>query len=246
MQLIRPDWPAPPQVRACSTTRAGGLSEGPFHSLNLGDHVGDDPERVALNRARLRDRLDLPAEPLWLRQVHGCEVARASEAVAGCAADAAVARGPGQVCAVMTADCLPVLLCELGGRAVAAVHAGWRGLAAGVVEEAVAALGTGPDQVLAWLGPAIGPDAFEVGPEVRDRFLVSDRGASVAFRPASGDRWLADLYTLARRRLEAVGVRAVFGGGYCTYSQPDRFFSYRRDGSTGRMASLIWLDPATR
>jgi hypothetical protein len=205
--------------------------------------VGDDPGRVALNRARVREQLDLPAEPLWLRQVHGCEVAQASEGPAGCTADAAVARGPGQVCAVMTADCLPVLLCDRRGRAVAAVHAGWRGLAAGVVEEAVAALGTGPDQVLAWLGPAIGPDAFEVGPEVRDRFLASDREAAKAFRPGAGDRWLADLYTLARRRLDAVGVQAVYGGGFCTYSEADRFFSYRRDGSTGRMASLIWLAP---
>jgi len=230
-------------VLAYSTTRTGGLSEGPFASLNLGDHVGDDPECVARNRARVRDRLGLSAEPLWLRQVHGCEVAQVSEAAAGCAADAAVARGAGQVCAVMTADCLPVLLCDRGGRAVAAVHAGWRGLAAGVLEAAVAALGSSPDRVLAWLGPAIGPDAFEVGPAVRDQFLAVDPGADEGFRAGAGDRWFADLYALARRRLEGVGVAAVFGGGYCTYSDADRFFSYRRDGITGRMASLIWLAP---
>lgn len=241
MDLICPDWPAPPGVRAASTTRLGGLSQGPFASLNLGDHVGDDPEHVAHNRALVRTRLELPAEPLWLRQVHGCEVARADLAPAGCPADAAVAHGPGRVCAVMTADCLPVLLCDREGRAVAAVHAGWRGLVAGVLEGAVAALGVAPDQVLAWLGPAIGPDSFAVGPEVRDQLTASDPGAREAFRPDAGNRWLADIYTLARRRLARVGVTAVFGGGDCTYSDSGRFFSYRRDGVTGRMASLIWL-----
>lgn len=244
MDLIRPDWPAPPRVLAWSTTRNGGVSAGPFASLNLGDHVGDDPERVALNRARVRDRLGLPADPLWLCQAHGCEVARAGVAAAGCIADAAVAQAPGQVCAVMTADCLPILLCERMGRVVAAVHAGWRGLAAGVVEQTVAVLGVDPGQVLAWLGPAIGPDVFEVGPEVREQLLDADPGARQSFRAGAEDhRWLADLYALARRRLEGVGVTAVFGGGYCTYSDPERFFSYRRDGMTGRMASLIWLAP---
>lgn len=241
MGLIWPDWPVPPGVRAGSTTRLGGLSRGPFASLNLGDHVGDDPALVARNRARVREWLDLPVEPLWLRQVHGCEVARGDLASGDCAADASVAHGPGRVCAVMTADCLPVLLCDRGGRAVAAAHAGWRGLAAGVLERAVAALNLDPGQVIAWLGPAIGPDAFEVGPEVRAELLATDPGAGVAFSPAAGGRWSTDLYTLARRRLERVGVEAIFGGGLCTYSDPRRFFSYRRDGLTGRMASLIWL-----
>ena len=243
MELIRPDWPAPAWVQACCTTRSGGVSGGAFASLNLGDHVGDDPNCVARNRARLRDRLGLPAEPLWLRQVHGCEVAESDVAPSGCVADASVARSPGQVCAVMTADCLPLLLCDGSGQAVAAVHAGWRGLAAGVMERAVGALGVDPGQILAWLGPAIGPDAFEVGGEVRDQFLAVDPGAGQAFRAGAAGRWLADLYTLARRRLEQVGVREVFGGGYCTYSDPGRFFSYRRDGVTGRMAGLIWLAP---
>lgn len=243
MDLIRPDWPAPARVRAWSTTRSGGESAGPFASLNLGDHVGDDPDSVARNRVRVLDRLGLPAEPLWLRQVHGCEVAEAGADPRGCTADAAVARAPGQVCAVLTADCLPLLLCDRAGLSVAAVHAGWRGLAAGVVEQAVGALGADPGQVLAWLGPAIGPDAFEVGVEVRDLFLAADPGASEAFRPGAGGRWLADLGVLAVRRLGRIGVRAVSGGGLCTYSDPRRFFSYRRDGVTGRMASLIWLSP---
>lgn len=243
MELIRPDWPAPARVQACCTTRSGGVSGGPFASLNLGDHVGDDPNCVARNRARLRDRLGLPAEPLWLRQLHGCEVAESDVAPSGCVADASVARSPGQVCAVMTADCLPLLLCDRNGQAVAAVHAGWRGLAAGVMERAVGALGVDPGQILAWLGPAIGPDAFEVGGEVRDQFLAADPGAGQAFRAGVAGRWLANLYTLARRHLEQVGVREVYGGGYCTYSDPGRFFSYRRDGVTGRMAGLIWLAP---
>jgi YfiH family protein len=168
-------------------------------------------------------------------------VADSAVALFGCAADASVARSPGQVCAVMTADCLPLLLCDASGQAVAAVHAGWRGLVAGVVEQTVGVLGGDPGQILAWLGPAIGPDAFEVGGEVRDQFLAADPGAGAAFRAGVAGRWLADLYTLARGRLENVGVREVFGGGYCTYSDPGRFFSYRRAGVTGRMAGLIWL-----
>jgi len=244
MDLIVPEWPAPPWVRACCTTRAGGVSRGPFASLNLGDHVGDDPEDVARNRAILSHRLALPAEPLWLTQVHGCGLAEAGSAIAGCTADAAVARAPGQVCSVMTADCLPLLLCDQDGRTAAAVHAGWRGLAAGVVERAVQGLGVEPDHVLAWLGPAIGPDAFEVGPEVRETFVCADPDAQSAFRPRGETHWLADLFALARRRLARAGVTRVYGGGHCTYSDSQRFFSFRRDGVTGRMASLIWLDPS--
>lgn len=245
MDWIEPDWPAPPAVRAVCTTRAGGVSRRPYASLNLGDHVGDDPAAVAHNRRLLRERLELPAEPRWLRQVHGCAVAGVESPEPECEADAAVAFGPGAVCAVLTADCLPVLLCDRSGTRVAAVHAGWRGLAEGVIEAALTRLDTPPERLLAWLGPAIGPDAFEVGGEVRERFLATGGPrAADAFRPAPGSKWLADLYRLARLRLAAAGVTAVFGGGLCTFSEPARFFSYRRDGVTGRMASLIWLTQA--
>ncbi len=194
MDLIRPDWPAPPWVRAYCTTRDGGVSSGAYASLNLGDHVGDDPEQVARNRAILADRLALPAEPLWLKQVHGCDLAEAGSAQSGCAADAAVARAPGQVCAVMTADCLPLLLCDQDGRTAAAVHAGWRGLAAGVIEGAVQGLGVEPHRILAWLGPAIGPDAFEVGAEVRETFLADDPARSRPSAPVErANGWLTCL-----------------------------------------------------
>jgi YfiH family protein len=235
---ITPDWPAPAGVRAVSTLRVGGVSAGPFASLNLGDHVGDGPSRVAENRHRLRAALALPADPLWLNQVHGIEVVRADSPDTR-EADAAWTAARGVVCAVMTADCLPILLCDRQGTRVAAVHAGWRGLANGVVEAAVSVLDA-PDP-LAWLGPAIGPEAFEVGEEVRQVFIERLGDSSDAFRPANG-KWRADLYTLARRVLHRAGVTAVHGGGYCTHSDPARFFSYRRDGQTGRMASLIWLE----
>ena len=241
MDAIEPDWPAPPWVRACCTTRSGGVSQGPYASLNLGDHVGDNPARVARNRAILRERLGLPAEPLWLSQVHGCEVAEGTTHRPGCQADAAIARAPGQVCAAMTADCLPLLLCDPLAKSVAAVHAGWRGLAAGVIEGAIARLTEDPARLLVWLGPAIGPDAFEVGAEVRAAFLASDSRVDSAFRPRPGDKWLADIYALARARLAAVGVLRVYGGDLCTVADARRFFSFRRDGTTGRMATLIWI-----
>jgi purine-nucleoside/S-methyl-5'-thioadenosine phosphorylase / adenosine deaminase len=241
IQFLVPDWPAPPRVRAAVTSRVGGVSRGPYASLNLGDHVGDAPQAVAENRARLEAALGLPAAPLWLRQVHGCGVARHGRDAVGCAADAAVALGPGRVCAVLTADCLPVLLCDRAGTRVAAVHAGWRGLLEGVIESALDALDGPAAQLLAWLGPAIGPEAFEVGGEVREAFLARDGGSMEAFRPSPGGRWLADIYALARRRLAQSGVGYVGGGGCCTVGDPARFFSYRRDGETGRMASLIWL-----
>ncbi|MTW20187.1 peptidoglycan editing factor PgeF [Allochromatium palmeri] len=248
MELIEPDWPAPASVRACVTTRLGGVSQGAFASLNLGDHVGDDPERVARNREILCSHLGLPAAPLWLRQVHGRDVAMAECPTAPIPeADAAVASTPGVVCAVMTADCLPLLLCDDQGTRVSAVHAGWRGLAGGVLESAVAAMRVAPERLLVWMGPAIGPDAFEVGPEVRVSFIAEDPEAAAAFRPspsaAQAEHWLADLFELARLRLARLGVERVYGGGDCTFSQPGRFFSYRRDGTTGRLASLIWLAP---
>lgn len=244
IECLYPEWPAPPSVRAAITTRSGGVSGRPWDSLNLAEHVGDDPAHVAENRRRLRAALPLPAEPFWLHQVHGCDVADAAAGAAGgpCAADAAVADRPGAVCAVLTADCLPVLFCTRQGDWVAAAHAGWRGLAGGVLEVAVARAPAPAAEVLAWLGPAIGPGAFEVGPEVRAAFVAADRGAGSCFRPSPAGRWLADLYGLARRRLDRCGVGWVGGGGLCTFTDRERFFSFRRDGATGRMASLIWLD----
>lgn len=241
-EFILPDWPAPTCVRACTTTRAGGVSDDAFASFNLGDHVGDRPDHVNENRTRLRRYLDLPCEPSWLRQVHGAGVVAARRSGLAGEGDGSVATRPGVVCAVLTADCLPVLLCNVDGERVAALHAGWRGLAAGVLEAGVKALGVPPRDILAWLGPAIGPDAFEVGGEVRQIFLKADPQAGEAFRPSANGRWLADLYRLARQRLGAAGVRAVSGGGWCTYSDRQRFYSYRRQAVTGRMASLIWLE----
>lgn len=242
IEWIEPDWQAPSRVRALCTTRLGGVSSGPWHSLNLATHVDDDRAAVAENRRRLCEQAHLPAEPVWLAQVHGCTVARG--AAAGCEADARVSDRPGEVCAVLTADCLPVLLCTRTGSRVAAVHAGWRGLAAGVLERALDMFAEPAGDILAWLGPAIGPAAFEVGAEVRDVFLAADAAAETAFRAGRPGHWLADLYRLASQRLAARGVSAVYGGGLCTYQDAARFYSYRRDGQTGRMASLIWLEPA--
>lgn len=239
---IQPDWPAPAGVRALVTTRHGGVSSGPYASMNLGSHVGDSPLAVARNRALLR--ICLPAEPLWLDQVHGIEVADASTAVGrSVTADASVATRPGAVCAVMTADCLPVLFCDDAGTVVAAAHAGWRGLAAGVLDATVARMAVAPERIIAWMGPAIGPQAFEVGDEVRRAFVAIDPATARAFASAErSGKWYADLFLLARLRLAGVGVERVFGGGLCTYSDPQRYFSYRRDGITGRLASLVWLE----
>lgn len=241
--FLQPDWTAPAAVHALSTTRQGGVSTGVYASLNLADHVGDDPAAVRHNRALLREQAGLPVEPTWLNQVHGCVVyEQGTGAQAVRDADASVAFGPGRVCAVMTADCLPVLLCDEAGTAVAAVHAGWRGLAAGVIETTVQRMRRPAVQLQAWLGPAIGPAHFEVGDEVRARFCEIDADAVAAFRRNAAGRWLADLPMLARQRLAGLGVAAVSGGGDCTFADPARFFSYRRDGVTGRMASLIWID----
>ncbi len=242
LTFISPDWPAPTHVRAVTTTRAGGVSRGRYASFNLGDHVGDDPAAVARNREILRDALSLPAEPRWLRQVHGTQVIDAAQGDAHGEADGVWSAQPGVVCAVLTADCLPVLLCDRTGTKVAAVHAGWRGLAAGVIEQGVRALAVAPEELLVWLGPAIGPRAFEVGPEVRTAFMKHDPVAAGAFVPSRDGRFLADLYALARLRLSALGVTRISGGGFCTFTDRDRFFSFRRDGSCGRMASLIWLE----
>ncbi|WP_018410202.1 peptidoglycan editing factor PgeF [Methyloversatilis thermotolerans] len=239
LPLIRPDWPAPAGVRACVTTRLGGASAPPFGPFNPASHVGDAPDAVSANRALLRAHL--PAEPMWLDQVHGVTVADADQPCPT-QADASVARTPGRVCAVMTADCLPVLLCDRSARVVAAAHAGWRGLAAGVLGRTVRDMAVPPGELMAWLGPAIGPLAFEVGPEVRAAFLQRLPEAGRAFRAGSGDRLFADLYALARMDLAAAGVSAVYGGGLCTFSQAGLFHSFRRDARCGRMASLIWLE----
>lgn len=242
--LLLPDWPAPACVRAAVTTRLGGVSLAPYDSLNLGVHVGDDPGSVLRNRARLRESLQISSEPTWLKQVHGTVVARLPASPDSLEADAACAFSPGDVCAILTADCLPVLFCDEKGTVVAAAHAGWRGLLGGVLENTVQAMACPAARVMAWLGPAIGPLAFEVGSEVREAFVASDPAASQAFvdvRNASG-KYLADIYLLARQRLQRCGVSHVFGGEHCTVSEPSRFYSYRRDGITGRMASLIWIE----
>ncbi|MCC5812207.1 MAG: peptidoglycan editing factor PgeF [Ectothiorhodospiraceae bacterium] len=237
-----PDWPAPANVRAVSTTRQGGVSKPPFDSLNLGAAVPDEPDLVRQNRVLLQRQAGMPCAPRWLKQVHGTRVVAAHLLDDLTEADASWTDMPGVPCAVLTADCLPVLFCDRAGTRVAVSHAGWRGLAAGVLEATVNALDVEPAELLAWLGPAIGPEAFEVGDEVRQRFLGLDPGASAAFRPSPQGRWLADLYRLARRRLNGLGVKDVRGGGLCTYTDADRFFSYRRDGETGRMATAIWLE----
>jgi len=234
-----PGWPAPAGVKACVTTRAGGVSLAPFDSLNLGDHVDDSPEAVVENRRRLTDHFSI--QPAWLQQVHGIAVAHADPSLVA-TADASWTATPGIACASMTADCLPVLFCDRAGSRVAAAHAGWRGLAAGVLEATLDALAAPAEDVLVWLGPAIGPQAFEVGPEVRETFVQQLPDAAQAFVPSpNAGKFMADIYELARLRLAARGVTAVYGGGYCTVTDP-RFFSYRRSPRTGRFASLVWLE----
>jgi len=241
---IAPDWPAPPTVRAAATLRSGGVSQGVFSSLNLGSHVGDEAAAVAENRRLLRAALKLPAEPTWLNQVHGIEVVDAEGVTpeAPPTADASVARSAGAVCVVMTADCLPVLFCDRAGTRVGAAHAGWRGLAGGVLGETVKALDVQPSQLMAWLGPAIEQDAFEVGHEVHEAFIGRAADNAGAFRANARGRWQADLYQLARNELARLGVAAVYGGGFECFADSKRFFSYRRENRTGRMATLIWLE----
>lgn len=238
------DWPAPVGVRAGTTLRPGGSSSGPCAELNLALHVADDPAAVASNRARLAAALHLPAEPFWLQQVHGREVARHDGRGGTPTADAAIALGRGRVLAVLTADCLPVVLASRDGERLGIAHAGWRGLKDGVIEATVEALGVPGPELLAWLGPAIGPAAFEVGQEVRAAFTAADPGSAQAFTANARGRWQADIYALARRRLNALGVDAVSGGGACTFTQADRYFSYRRDPKAGRMATLLWREAA--
>jgi polyphenol oxidase len=248
LEIMTPEWPAARNVRAAFTLRGGGVSTPPFDTLNLGAHVGDAPGAVRENRRRACAHMELPDEPAWIEQVHGSEVLELDSLPAGAAgsarlpaADAVVARHAGRVCVIQVADCLPVLFAARDGSAVAAAHAGWRGLAAGVLEATVRRLGEEPRRLIAWLGPAIGARHFEVGAEVRAAFLARDTGAAAAFSANARGRWQCDLAALARRQLAALGMSAVCGGEWCTYADPARFFSYRRDGQCGRMAALIWL-----
>ena len=240
MSIFTPDWPLPNGVRAASTLRTGGVSEAPWDSFNLALHVGDDQAKVTQNRQQLIQLAELPAEPCWLQQVHGTNVKKIPSCMLDNCADASWTATAGTVCAVMTADCLPVLFCRLDGKQVAAAHAGWRGLQAGVLEQTIAQF-DGPAQLIkAWLGPAIGPSAFEVGEEVRTAFIQQDRGATRYFKP-HGERYLANLAGLAARRLHNAGITDITHSNCCTYREHSRFFSYRREGITGRMASLIWI-----
>ena len=240
IELIVPDWPAPGNVRACATTRIGGVSREEFSSLNLAGHVGDRDDNVAENRNRLRAFAGLPAEPRWLRQAHGNRVVDFASEAMPAPADASVSSGPGQVCAILSADCLPVLLCSDDGKQIAAVHAGWQGLAGGVIEAALKKMFCDGSQLLAWLGPAIGPAAYQVGANVRNVFIEKSQASAIFFAEDGPGHWKMDLYGLARHILEARGV-GVFGGDFCTYTESQRFFSYRRDDRCGRQACMIWL-----
>jgi len=238
-QWLTPDWPAPVGIKACVTTRAGGVSVAPFDSFNLGDHVDDDPAAVAHNRSLLTSRLNV--QPAWLKQVHGIDVVQATPGEV-MQADASWSKTPGVACTIMTADCLPALFCNRQGTQVAAAHAGWRGLAAGVLEATVDSFADAPSDILVWLGPSIGPQAFEVGPEVRDAFMATHPATAEAFVPSvNAGKFMADIYQLARLRLAAHGVTAVYGGSWSTYND-ERFFSYRRGARTGRFASLVWIE----
>lgn len=248
LEFIYPDWPAPAHVKAVTTTRHGGFSVGPYATFNLSNLVGDEPGSVRHNRALLRDALSLPSDPLWLTQVHGSRVIDAFDAGPGEEADGCVTGTPGVVCAVLTADCLPILLCDRRSTRIGVLHAGWRGLAAGIVEEGLRRIQVPSANLLAWLGPAIGPSAYEVGDDVRRAFLAQDKDMAESFTavPNRPGHWLADLYDIARRRLRAQGVHAVHGGLRCTLRERNLFYSHRRDGTCGRMASLIWLDKHAR
>ncbi len=239
-RCLIPDWPAPKNVRSLQTTRIGGVSVAPYDSFNLGDHVGDASHSVARNRQMLATLM--PSEPVWLQQVHGTVVADADNAGCLILADASVAHRRGAVCVAMTADCLPVLLCDEAGTVVGVAHAGWKGLAAGVIDATVQSMGVAPHKLMAWFGPAISQRAFEVGEEVRAEFIAHHAQAAEAFLHGTEGKWLADIYLLARQRLHALGVSRVYGGEHCTYNDPARFFSYRRDGMTGRMGTFIWLE----
>ena len=255
--LIIPNWPAPKNVYALQTTRDGGASHAPFNSLNFGSHVNDNPQHVAQNRQLLSQFL--PSEPVWLNQIHGINAVDAAQTDCVPDADASYTNRKNVVCVTMTADCLPILLCDIAGTAVASIHAGWRGLCDGIIEATISSMrakipAKSTDlmacNLMAWLGPAIGPNAFEVGFEVREQFIAKDAQAELAFKKQGEnqeqDKWLADIYKIATQRLNNLGITQIYGGGidqdFCTFSQKEQFFSFRRDGVTGRMASLIWLE----
>ena len=241
MNWIKPDWPVPPQLHAAVTLRIGGVSVGGYASLNPAEHVDDNAGHVETNRQIIKQMLQLPSEPVWLQQVHGVRVVKADQVVVPIEADASYTDQSRVVCAVLSADCLPVLFCGDHGRVIAAAHAGWRGLQAVVLAETVRAMKC--NEILAWLGPAIGVDSFEVGDEVRDEFVNRNSATATAFLGVRPGKWLADIYQLARFNLLELGVKKIYGGGLCTFSDSQRFYSYRRDGAaTGRMASLIWRD----
>ncbi len=239
--LIIPDWPAPERVKALSTTRHGGFSLPPYAELNLATHVGDDPSTVIRNRDYLVDLAQLPESPRWLNQVHGTHVIKSQNWQLNMDADAIVSQQKNHLCTIMTADCLPLLLCNRQGNTVAAIHAGWRGLLAGIIEKTVAKFNDTPQDILVWLGPAIGPNQFEVSTDVYQSFTRHSAKAVQAFQQTDDTHYLADIYLLAKQRLSALGINAVFGGEFCTVSNHQQFFSYRRDGNTGRMASMIWI-----
>ncbi|CED61814.1 peptidoglycan editing factor PgeF [Moritella viscosa] len=246
-RFIQPNWPAPSNIKALSSTREGGVSHMPYAGLNLGLHVQDDSQLVWKNRQLLMTAAHLPQQPYWLNQTHSIDVVslvgQSHNAKQLPAADASVTQMTGQVCLVMTADCLPLLICDKAGTQVAAIHAGWRGLLDGIIENTIVKLTATPNELLVWLGPAISQAHFQVGSEVRDAFITHDPQASCAFI-ADGDKWLADLYLLARQRLQALTINAadIYGGDHCTYRETDLFYSYRRDSQTGRQASLIYLE----
>lgn len=234
------DWSAPEGVRAATTLRTGGVSLPPYDSLNPALHVGDDIGRVKQNRQIIKNMLELPAEPVWMEQIHSNRVIQADNFTALEQADASYTRERGVVCTIMTADCLPVLVCSASGDCVGAIHAGWRGLLNGIISNTLAAMGAG--DYLVWLGPAIGPDCFEVGAEVREAFVQKAGAFDDAFTQQNNGKWLADIYQLARIELASLGVNKVFGGDFCTMTDAQRFYSYRRDQQTGRMATLIWRE----
>jgi len=247
-QYLKPDWPAPVQIKACTTLRQQGYSQGVYQSWNLATHVNDSLEHVEKNRQLLSDTLALPAEPVWLEQVHSDQVVLLEENIPAknVQADGSYTRVEDKICVVMTADCLPVLITNRAGTEVAAVHAGWRGLAAGIVEKAVQCFQSEAKDCLVWLGPAIGPAAFEVGDDVRQAFMQQDAETTEAFVPTGEGKYLANIYALARQRLQLAGVTDIYGGDHCTYTEAEQFYSYRRDQETGRMASLIWIDSGSK
>jgi YfiH family protein len=240
--FFKPDWPAPANIKSITTTRHGGVSISPYDQLNLGLHVGDHKHHVEQNRQQIVQLAQLPEHPRWLNQVHGTQVTQSKQWSAGTKADAISSQEKNHVCAIMTADCLPILLCNQQGDTVAAIHAGWRGLAAGIIEKTLHSFACDHSAIIAWLGPAIGPNAFEVGSEVVELFVKQDPQAFNAFKQTDSQHFLANIYLLAQQRLNLCGVTKIYGGECCTVSNPNRFFSYRRDGVTGRMASMIWIE----